>query len=132
MVNRNIAAVIFLIVICGTFYAMLSNENINTTNNDTNLYTNDSNHSKSEIKEQVQVIYDGSWNGSITQGYSSNSLEGTNNRVYGVTGKIVSASFQKQDSGNGTLTVNLLNNGNIMATASTSASYGVIQTAYTF
>ena len=130
MFNSNITIIIFLIVVSGIFFAIFSNGNYNNTTN-TAISPNTSN-SKSELKEQIQVIYDGSWNGSITQGYTSNSVKGTGNIVYGVTGKIVSANIQKQDANDGTLTVNFLYNGNIVDTVSNSSSYGIVQTAYTY
>ncbi len=127
MFSRNISIVILLIVIVGISTAIYD-ENYNST---TKTVVNP-NDSKSELKEQVQIIYDGKWNGSISQGYSSNNVKGTGNIVYGVSGKVVSAIFQKQDDNNSTLTVNFLKNGKIVATASTSGSYGAVQTAYTF
>ena len=130
MFNSNITIIIFLIVVSGIFFAIFSNGNYNNTTNIA-ISPNTSN-SKSELKEQIQVIYDGSWNGSITQGYTSNSVKGTGNIVYGVTGKILSANIQKQDANDGTLTVNFLYNGNIVDTVSNSSSYGIVQTAYTY
>jgi len=125
MFNRNIAILIFLILLFGMFIAIFSNGDHNNT-------TNTSSNSNSDLKEQIQVVYDGSWNGSITQGYSSNKVRGTGNIVYGLTGKIVSANIQKQDVNDGTLTVNFLYNGNIVDTVSNSSSYGIVQTAYTY
>ena len=125
MFNRNIAILIFLILLFGIFIAIFPNGDHNNT-------TNTSSNSNSDLKEQIQVIYDGNWNGSITQGYSSNKVRGTGNMVYDVTGKIVSASFQKQDAGNGNLTINFLYNGNIVNTARTPSINGIAQTAYTF
>ena len=125
MFNRNIAILIFLILLFGIFIAIFPNGDHNNT-------TNTPSNSNNDLKEQVQVSYNGSWNGSITQGYSSNKVRGTGNMVYGVTGKIVSASFQKQDAGNGNLTINFLYNGNIVNTASTPSINGIVQTAYTF
>ena len=130
MFNSNMTIIIFLIVVSGIFFAIFSNGNYNNTTNIA-ISPNTSN-SKSELKEQIQVIYDGSWNGSITQGYTSNSVKGTGNIVYGVTGKILSANIQKQDANDGTLTVNFLYNGNIVDTVSNSSSYGIVQTAYTY
>jgi len=125
MFNRNIAILIFLILLFGMFIAIFSNGDHNNT-------TNTSSNSNSDLKEQIQVVYDGSWNGSITQGYSSNKVRGTGNIVYGLTGKIVSANIQKQDANDDTLTVNFLYNGNIVDTVSNSSSYGIVQTAYTY
>ena len=125
MFNRNIAILIFLILLFGIFIAIFPNGDHNNT-------TNTPSNSNYDLKEQVQVSYNGSWNGSIPQGYSSNKVRGTGNMVYDVTGKIVSASFQKQDAGNGNLTINFLYNGNIVNTARTPSINGIAQTAYTF
>ncbi len=83
---------------------------------------------------QVQVSYDGPWSGAIDQDGSSQTVDGNGTETFNMTGNpsVVSVDFQKQDGSSGTFTVNILQNGNVVKTESTSAQYGVASTVTDF
>jgi hypothetical protein len=78
---------------------------------------------------QVKVQYDGEWTGSIAGDGSSRSVDGEGTETFDVKGDpfIVSANAQKQDDGSGTLTIQILEGGELVAEQTTSAAYGVAQ-----
>lgn len=78
---------------------------------------------------QVRVSYDGEWSGTIGGDGSSRSVDGSGTETFDVQGDpfIVSANAQKRDEGTGTLTVQILKNGEVIAQRTTSARYGVAQ-----
>lgn len=86
----------------------------------------------------VRISYSGSWNGalSVTGGgdSSTKSISGSGTETIEVTGEpdIVSANAQKQDDSSGTLTVEIIHNGEVVAESSTTSAYGVAQTSHSF
>lgn len=86
----------------------------------------------------VRVEYTGSWEGalSVTGGGSSQteSISGSGTQTIEVDDNvdILSANAQKQDDGTGTLTVQILHEGEVVSEASTSSAYGVAQTSQSF
>lgn len=79
---------------------------------------------------QVRIIYPGSWQGAI--GYDGNvkSVEGTGSMVYTLTEvKIVSITAQKMDAGSVPLQVEILKNGKVIKSETTTAAYGVAMTS---
>jgi len=148
--KRNQAAIgiagvccIGLIIIIAVGGMLSPNQTANTANTNstttptpttTSNSTSSSTNTASNLGDQIQVVYDGSWTGDIDQDSSSHSVDGSGTETLNLTGNpsIVSVDFQKSDDGSGTLTVNILQNGNVVDTESTSAQYGVVSTAYTF
>lgn len=80
----------------------------------------------------VRIQYSGDWQGSIATGGQSRSVEGSGTTTYDISGDpfVISANAQKMDSGGGTLTVQIVEDGQVVRETSTSASYGVAQTSY--
>jgi hypothetical protein len=80
----------------------------------------------------VRIQYSGDWQGSIATGGQSRSVEGSGTTTYDISGDpfVISANAQKMDGGGGTLTVQILEDGEVVSETSTSASYGVAQTSY--
>ena len=118
--------VILIIAIVGIFFP---NNTTNTAN------TNPTTPSTPTVTgTQVQVSYDGPWSGAIDQDGSSQTVDGNGTETFNMTGNpsVVSVDFQKQDGSSGTLTVNILQNGNVVKTESTSAQYGVASTVADF
>ena len=78
---------------------------------------------------QVRIIYDGDYSGTIAGDGSSRTVDGTGTRTFDVQGNpfIVSANARKRDDGSGTLTVQVLQGGEVIAQRTTSAEYGVAQ-----
>jgi hypothetical protein len=64
----------------------------------------------------------------------SQSVDGTGSKTFTMSGNpnIVSAVFQKSGDGSGTLTVNIIKDGQIVETKSTSAAYGVVSVSHSF
>jgi hypothetical protein len=88
-------------------------------------------------KLAVRVQYTGDWQGavSITGAGSSQteSVSGTGTEVIEITGgvDIVSANAQKQDGGSQRLTIQILQDGDVIAEADTTSEYGVAQVSET-
>lgn len=79
----------------------------------------------------VRIIYSGSWQGSIsTDTGRSRSIEGTGTERIKVTGddiERVAANAQKQDDSGATLTIQIIEEGEVLGETQTSADYGVAQ-----
>lgn len=82
---------------------------------------------------QVQVSYSGSWQGSYGDESGQQSVDGSGTKIFNMgSPNIVSAVFQKMDSGHGTLTVEIIENGMVVESKSTSATYGVVSVSHSF
>lgn len=92
----------------------------------------DSGTTSSESAFAFKVLYDGEWQGAISAGGSSRSIEGTGTRSVSIDGSpdIISGNAQKQDDSSSKLTVQILNDGEVVKEASTTAEYGVAQVSY--
>jgi len=99
------------------------------SNSETESDGSSSDSSSSDSSYQVRISYDGEWSGSIAGDGSSRTVDGSGTETFDVGGDpfIVSANAQKQNDGSGTLSVEILQGGEIIARQSTSASYGVAQ-----
>ncbi len=82
---------------------------------------------------QLNVIYSGSWSGSYGDIEGLKSVDGTGSETFTISSPkfIVSASIQKKDDTDRTLTVEILKNGAVVKSESTSAAYGVVLLSYT-
>lgn len=82
-----------------------------------------------DLSYQVRISYDGEWSGSIGSGGSTRSVDGSGTETFDIDGEpfIVSANAQKQDDGSGELTVEILQDGEVIARKTTSAEYGLAQ-----
>lgn len=78
---------------------------------------------------QVKVSYEGEWSGTIATGDSTRSIDGSGTKTIDIEGDplIVSANAQKQDDSSRELTVQIIENSEVIAEQSTSAGYGVAQ-----
>lgn len=117
------------------FYGMSSPDKTTTTPTTPSTSSNSSSASTPTVTGvQVQVIYDGEWTGAIDQDGSLQSVDGSGSKTFNMTGNpsVVSVNFQKKDGGSGTLTVNILKDGKVVKTTSTSAQYGVAGTVASF
>jgi len=100
----------------------------------TNTTSTSSSSTASASGTQVRVTYSGSWTGNYGDVSGSQSVEGTGSKTFDISGSpdIVSAVFQKSGGGSGTLTVDILQNGQVLETKSTSAQYGVVSVSHSF
>ena len=82
---------------------------------------------------QVQVIYPGKWSGALGYGSNIKTVDGTGSKTFDISdpGYVVSINAQKQDDSSNTLTVQILKNGKVIASESTTAAYGVAMTSST-
>lgn len=83
---------------------------------------------------QVQVSYSGSWTGAIDNDGTEQSVNGHGPQTFDLTtspGYIVSVEFQKSDDSTDTLTASIIEDGQIIKTASTGTAYGVVSTVAT-
>jgi len=78
---------------------------------------------------KVRIIYPGSWQGAVGDLGSITSVQGSGTTDYPFTDnpKIISANAQKKDDSSSALTIQIIQDGNIIKQASTTASYGVAQ-----
>lgn len=85
--------------------------------------------SSSEVTYQVRIQYTGEWSGSIGGDGSVRSVDGSGEQTFDIESDpfIVSANAQKQDDSSDTLTVQILENGEVIAERSTSTEYGIAQ-----
>lgn len=77
---------------------------------------------------QIEVSYSGSWSGSYGDTSGQQSVDGRGTKKLDIPGNplVVSACFQKKDSGKGTLTVSIIKDGKVVESKSTSTQYGVV------
>lgn len=82
---------------------------------------------------QVRISYDGEWQGALGKEGETRSVDGSGTETFDIEGDafVVSANAQKQDSGSGELTVEILKDGEVVAEQSTTAEYGVASTSTT-
>lgn len=82
---------------------------------------------------QIKVIYSGSWTGAYGDIGSTKSVEGTGTKTFTLSNPefVISAVFQKDDDSSRTLTAEILKNGEVVKSESTSAAYGVVSVSYT-
>lgn len=80
---------------------------------------------------QVRISYDGEWQGALGGDASTRSVDGSGTETFDIKGDpfVVSANAQKMDSGSGELTVQILNDGEVVSEQSTTAEYGVASTS---
>jgi hypothetical protein len=99
------------------------------SSSETESDSSSSDSDSSDSSYQVRISYDGEWSGSISGDGSSRTVDGSGTETFDIDGDpfIVSANGQKRDDGSGTLTVEILQGGEVIARQSTSASYGVAQ-----
>ena len=99
------------------------------SSSETESDSSSSDSDSSDSSYQVRISYDGEWSGSISGDGSSRTVDGSGTETFDVDGDpfIVSGNGQKRDDGSGTLAVEILQGGEVIAKQSTSASYGVAQ-----
>lgn len=83
---------------------------------------------------QIRISYLGDWSGSISAGGSSKSVQGYGTESWTVSGSpnVVSVSAQKRDADMGRLTVEIIKDGEVVQSATTTAEYGVATASETF
>lgn len=83
---------------------------------------------------QVRIVYSGEWSGSVSADGSTRTIQGTGTTTIDVADDTpsVAVNAQKQTSGSGKLTVQILEGGEVVKQASTTADYGVAQTSKSF
>lgn len=82
---------------------------------------------------QIRISYDGEWSGTIGTLGNSRSVDGSGTETFDIKESnpdTVSTNAQKQDDSSGTLTVQILKNGDVVKESTTSAEYGIAQTTY--
>lgn len=100
-----------------------------TTQPETDTTTTEKTTTTSEVAYTVRIEFEGEWQGSITAGTETKSIDGTGTETYTITGNpyIVAANAQKETGGSGRLTVQILKDGEVIGKESTTAAYGLAQ-----
>jgi len=75
--------------------------------------------------KEVKVIYEGSWSGAIVDSDGSRSISGSGTETFSVDGT-VSANAQKMDGSSQEITIQIIENGNVVEEQSTTSAYGIV------
>ena len=79
----------------------------------------------------IKISYDGDWSGSLG-GDTSKSVDGSGTETHSATGSVIVAVIQKDDDSSNRLKVEIIVNGNVVASETTTASYGVVSVSHSF
>lgn len=79
---------------------------------------------------QVKIDYSGSWQGALEYGTTVKSISGTGSKIFEITdpGNAVSVSAQKLDDSINQISVQILKNGQVIASENTESPWGSAQT----
>ena len=133
--GRNIliiAAVMMVlgILVSGYLGSMMASNIYDTSSSSNDLSSSDySSTSSSSGPISVVISYSGEWSGAISDSSGTRSIEGVGDKTINL-GNIdgaVAANAQKMDSGAGTITISLKQNGKTLEKDSTSSDYGFAQ-----
>jgi hypothetical protein len=96
------------------------------------LDTFDSDES-SKSPYSIRISYDGKWTGTVGGEGSMRTVQGSGTKTFPVKGDpfVVTANAQKRDGGSGTLTIQILKNGEVIKEATTDAEYGMASVSVT-
>lgn len=99
----------------------------NTASNSTTS-SNDTTTSNAATGTQIQIDYSGSWSGSYSDESGTQSIDGTGSKTINASSSDITttAVIQKSAGNSKKLTVNIIKDGNVVATKSTTAEYGVV------
>ena len=80
---------------------------------------------------QIRITYSGLWSGAYGDAGSMQSIDGSGSETITLDnpGSIISTSFQKKDNSQDELKVEILKNGQVLKSGSTTAAYGVVAVA---
>ncbi|AGB16562.1 hypothetical protein Halru_1965 [Halovivax ruber XH-70] len=81
---------------------------------------------------QIRVRYDGEWSGAIGEEGATRSVDGNGDDTLDVAddAMIISATIQKEDDSNTELTVQILEDGEVVAEQSTTSEFGVVSVTH--
>lgn len=128
-----IALVVVIVAVSGCTSSDTTSTDDTSSNETSTDETSNSQSSNTNPNVVVKVTSDDSWSGSIYDDSGSRSVEGTGNKEFdlGSNPGIVSVTFQKSGS-SGSLTVEIIKNGEIVKSQTTTAEYGVVSVSETF
>ena len=143
--NLEILGAIGILVLIVFASGCVSSSN-NTTNSSSSSNSQSGQSASSTGTAMVKVVASGAWTGSIDDSSGSKSVQGSGMQTFQLAQNpgVVAVDFQKDNSkdlsSNGTntpdtstMTVQIIDqNGNIVATQSTSADAGVVSVSHTF
>ena len=80
---------------------------------------------------QIKVNYNGVWTGSYGDAGSTQSIDGTGSKIITLTNpnNIISCAFQKKDNSQDEMEIEILKDGTVLNSKSTTAAYGVVAVA---
>jgi len=81
---------------------------------------------------QIKIIFPNDWSGTIGTDGNTYSVEGSGNETFEMEGRNVVATIQKKDNGNGSLTVQILHDGDVLEEQTTTAGNGVVRVSHIF
>ena len=118
------------ILVSGYLGSMMASNIYDTSSSSNDLSSSDySSTSSSSGPISVVISYSGEWSGAISDSSGTRSIEGVGDKTINL-GNIdgaVAANAQKMDSGAGTITISLKQNGKTLEKDSTSSDYGFAQ-----
>lgn len=90
--------------------------------------------SSSSSDIQVRVIYSGDWTGNVGSTATQRSVEGSGDETFDIEVEqsfdVVSAVFQKTDDSDAEMTVQIIENGEVVEEQSTTAGYGTVSVTH--
>jgi hypothetical protein len=100
-------------------------------NTASNMENTPSSSASASTGVQIVVNYDGVWSGSYGDAGATQSIDGTGSKTITLDNpnSLVSAEFQKKDNSASQLTVEILDNGQVIKSGSTTAAYGLVVVA---
>jgi hypothetical protein len=81
---------------------------------------------------QIRIQYSGEWSGAVSAVSGSRSIQGTGTETIDISGNpdVISANAQKQTANRETLTIQVLQDGEIVRESQTNAEYGIASVTY--
>jgi len=103
-----------------------------TSEDDVSSGSGESSETESGSTYEVRIETNTDWQGSISSGGSSRSVEGSGSETITLDGSpdIISANAQKSGGGSEELTIQIIEDGEVVEETSTTAEYGVAQVSH--
>jgi hypothetical protein len=81
---------------------------------------------------QIRIQYSGEWSGAVSAVSGSRTIQGTGTETIDISGNpdVISANAQKQTANRETLTIQVLQDGEIVRESQTNAEYGIASVTY--
>lgn len=130
----SIIFIFLLVIFASGCVNTQNNSTANNTNQSPNTSQSGTNNSSFASNVIVSVIYQGTWNGTISDNTGNRTVHGTSSNRYnlGSNPGTVSITFQKTDNSTMPLQVQILQGNNVVESQSTNESLGSVSISHVF